>query len=61
MSHKYIGTATIDHQVTSIRKYENGSYTVEVNGDLIYSSWSLQDLEKKLDNDCVKHNVVDRS
>ncbi len=61
MTHKAIGTATIDHQVTTIRKYENGCYTVEVNRDVKYSSKSLSELEKKLGDDGVTHNIVDRN
>ena len=61
MSHKAIGTATIDHQVTTIRKYENGYYTVEVNGGVKYSSESLAELEKKLSEDGVTHSIVDRN
>ena len=61
MSHKPIGVATIDHKVTTIRKYENGSYTVEVNEDVKYSSFSLKDLEEKLDEDGVTYSVTDRT
>lgn len=60
MCHKAIGEATIDHQVTTIRKYENGYYTVEVNGDVKYSFNSLEDLEKKLGEDGIEHSIVDR-
>lgn len=61
MRHKVIGIATIDHQVTTIRKYENGYYTVEINGNVKYSSESLDELEKKLSEDGVTHSVVDRN
>jgi len=61
MSHKPIGTATLDHQVTTIRKYENGHYTVEANGDVKYFSESLEELEKKLRNDGITHSVFDRN
>ena len=61
MSHKAIGTATIDHKFTTIRKYENGYYTVEVNGNVKYSSESLDELEKKLGDDGVPHSVTDRN
>lgn len=61
MTHKAVGTATINHQVTTIRKYENGYYTVEVNGDVKYSSESLEELENKLNEDNISHSVVDRN
>lgn len=61
MSHKPIGIATIDHQVTTIRKYENGYYTVEVNYDIKYSSESLEELEKKLRDHGITHSVFDRN
>lgn len=61
MSHKAIGTATIDHQVTTIRKYENGYYTVEVNGEVKYFSESLEDLEGKLNEDGITHSVMERN
>ncbi len=38
MSHEAIGTATIDGAVTSIRKYDNGFYVVEVDHEVKYSS-----------------------
>ncbi len=61
MSHKAVGVATIDHKVTTIRKYENGYYTVEVNEDVKYSSSSLKELEEKLDEDGVTYSVTDRT
>jgi uncharacterized membrane protein YvbJ len=61
MSHKAVGTVTIDHQVTTIRKYDNGFYAVEVNADVQYSGESLADLEKKLLEDRVTYTISDRT
>lgn len=61
MSHKAIGTATINHQVTTIRKYKNGYYAVEVNGEVKYSSESLEELERKLSADGIAHTLVERN
>lgn len=61
MSHKPIGTTTLDHQVTTIRKYENGYYTYDANGDIKYFSESLEELEKKLRDHSITHSVFDRN
>jgi len=58
MSHKAIGVATIKGNVTTIRKYDNGIYSVEVNGDVLYSSQSLKELINKLDENKIKHKIT---
>lgn len=61
MNHKPVGFAEIGQNTTTIRKYENGMYSVEVNGDVKYSSRSLKELEEKLDDDGVSYSVTDRT
>lgn len=54
MDHKRIGTATIDGVVTSIRKYDNGFYVVEVDQHVKYSGKTLDELKEKMD----KNNII---
>ena len=61
MSHEYVGIATIDSQTTSIRKYSNGMYVVEVNGDVKYSGENLDELKEKLESDKIKYSITKRS
>jgi hypothetical protein len=58
MSHEAIGVATINGNVTTIRKYDNGMYGVEVNGDVVYSGESLDEVIKKLDADKIKYKIT---
>lgn len=60
MDHTAIGTATINGQVTTIRKYKNGFYVVEFNGTVMYQSNSLADLERQLNDANVTHSIVNR-
>ena len=61
MGHEMIGTATIDGAVTSIRKYDNGFYVVEVNQDVKYSGETLKELKDKLDKDKIIYNITQES
>jgi hypothetical protein len=56
MSYKMIGQATKDHKVTSIRKQDNGFFTVEFDGDLLYSAQTLDELKEKMDADGVTYS-----
>lgn len=56
MSHEMIGQATVDHKVTSIRKYNNAIYTVEADGKTLYWSQDFEDFKKKLDKDGVSYS-----
>ena len=58
MSHEFIGTATIDGAVTSIRKYDNGFYVVEVDGEVKYSAQTLDELKKDLDEDGIRYSIT---
>jgi hypothetical protein len=51
-----IGQATKDHKVTSIRKQDNGFFTVEFDGDLLYSAQTLDELKEKMDADGVTYS-----
>lgn len=57
MTHKAIGVATIKGAVTTIREYENGTYTVEADGELLYSGFSLNELKEKLEEDEIVYSI----
>jgi len=58
MSHELVGIATIDGAVTSIRKYDNGFYVVEVDMDVKYSERTLEELKEKLDKDKIAYKIT---
>ncbi len=58
MGHKFIGTATIDGAVTSIRKYDNDFYVVEVDMVVKYSERTLEELKEKLDKDKIAYKIT---
>ena len=58
MGHEMIGTATIDGAVTSIRKYDNGFYVVEVNQEVKYSGETLDELKEKMDKDNIVYKIT---
>ena len=58
MNHEAIGVATINGTVTTIRKYSNDSFVVEVNGDVIYSGQTLNELKGKLDADKIVYKLT---
>ena len=57
MSHKMIGMAEINGSRTSIRKYDNGFFGVELDGVVKYSGITLDELTKKLDADKIKYTL----
>ncbi len=61
MGHDVIGTVTIDGAVTSIRKYDNGFYVVEVNHEVKYSGETLKELKDKMDTDKIIYNITKES
>lgn len=61
MSYERIGTATIDSVTTSIRKYDNGFYVVEVNHDVKYSGKTLKELKDKMDTDKIIYSITQES
>ena len=56
MGHKMIGQATKDHRVTSIRKQDNGIFTVEFDGKILYSAQTLDELKEEMDADGVTYS-----
>lgn len=58
MNHEAIGVATINGTVTTIRKYGNDSFVIEVNGDVIYSGQTLHELKGKLDADKIVYKLT---
>ena len=58
MGHEVIGTATIDGAVTSIRKYDNGFYVVEVDREVKYSGETLKELKDKMDTDKIIYSIA---
>lgn len=57
MSHNPIGTATINGTTTSIRKYDNGFFVVEMDGDVYYSEKTIEELTDKLDEANIKYTI----
>ena len=58
MGHKAIGTATINGAITTIRKYDNGFFVVEVNSEVKYSGKTLDELKEKLDKDKIVYKIT---
>ena len=61
MGHEMIGTATIDGDVTSIRKYDNGFYVVQVDHEVKYSGETLKELKDKMDTDKIIYSITKES
>ena len=58
MGHEMIGRATINNAVTTIRKYDNGFFVVEVNEKVEYSAETLDELKKILDEAKVDYTIT---
>jgi len=58
MSHEVVGTATINSNITPIRKYDDGLFGVEVEGSTIYAGKSLEEIIEKLEADKIKYTIV---
>ncbi|MGV1046860.1 hypothetical protein [Limnohabitans sp.] len=64
MAHKAIGIATIDGGggggggvVTTIRQYDNGIFTVEADGNVVFSGMSLDEIIEKLNENKIKYSI----
>lgn len=57
MSHKMIGTATIDGTKTSIREYDNGFFVIEIKEVVTYQGQTLKQLTDKLDLDRIEYRL----
>ena len=58
MPYEVIGTATINRNITTIRRYDNGMYVIEVNHNVVYTEHSLEDLIEILNNDGIEHIII---
>ena len=58
MGYTAIGRVTIGKEITTIRKYENGFYVVELSKEVKYSSDSLEKLEKLLQEDNINYKIT---
>jgi len=57
-NYRTIGTATVEAQVTTIRKYNNGHYVIEKNGSVEYWNTTLDKLIKKLEEDKISYKIT---
>jgi ABC-type thiamine transport system substrate-binding protein len=58
MNYEFIGKATINGTQTSIRKYDNGCYSVVMDEESKYSGRTLKELTDKLDKAKIIYTII---